>query len=254
MEGLGWLHMGPVLPYYLPYALNLLCLLHALRGGRDQRWLWILLMLPVVGAAIYFFVEIVPGMRGGSVDLSRLPWFEKRRIRALEEDLVESDTADKRSELAGLYLTYGRTADALTVLTPALAGPLRNHHQLIHTLARMQVENGAWGEAEATLARLDAAGSGIHKRSRRLMLARIRAGQGLSTEAEELFKELARTEDSEEPRYRYAAFLRAANRHAEADEHIAKMTKHLRSLGGLYRRSEKYWLARAKADQAAVKK
>ena len=29
MEGLGWLHMGPASPYYLPYALNLLCLLHA---------------------------------------------------------------------------------------------------------------------------------------------------------------------------------------------------------------------------------
>lgn len=246
--------MGAFPYFYLPYALNLLCLLHALRTGRDQRWIWILLMVPVFGAGIYFFMEILPGLRGGSVDLSRLPWFEKRRIRELEEALLESDTADKRSDLAGLYLKYGRTSDALTVLRPALEGPLRNHHELIHTLARMQVENGAWAEAEATLARLDEAGSGIHKRSRRLLLARIRAGQGQASEAEGMFKDLARTEDTEEPRYRYAVFLRAAGRHGEADEQVAKMAKHLRVAGSLYRRGEKYWLARAKADQAASAK
>jgi hypothetical protein len=117
----------------------------------------------------------------------------------------------------------------------------------------MQVENGAWTDAEATLARLDAAGSGIHKRSRRLLMARIRAGQGQSAEAEALFKDLARSEDSEEPRYRYSTFLRAANRHAEADELVVTMAKHLRSVGGLYRRSEKYWLARAKAEQVRKK-
>jgi hypothetical protein len=241
-------------PYYLPYAVNVLCLLHAFRTGRDQRWIWLLLMVPVVGAIIYVVVEVLPGLRGGGVDLSRLPWFEKRRIRALEEALVESDTADKRSDLAGLYLKYGRTADALTILEPALAGPLRNHHELIHTLARLQAENGVWDEAEATLARLDQAGSGIHKRSRRLLLARIRAGQGRAAEAEEMFRDLARSEDSEEPRYRYAAFLRAAGRHDEADEVMRRIAKHLRGAESIYRRTERYWLARAKADQAAAAK
>jgi hypothetical protein len=207
-------------------------------------------MVPVFGAAIYLIVEILPGLRGGGLDLSRLSWFEKRRIRALEEAIRESDTADKRTDLAGLYLKHGRTADALAVLKPALEGPLRNHHELIHSLARLQVENGAWEEAEATLGRLDQAGSSIHKRSRRLLLARIRAGQGRAEEAEEMLKDLARTEDSEEPRYRYSAFLRSLGRHGEADELLLRITKQLRSAGGLYRRSERYWLARAKADQA----
>lgn len=238
--------------YALTIVMNGLCLLHAVRTGRNQMWIWILLMLPIGGAMAYVFVEVVPSMQGP--DLSRLPWFEKQHIARLEAELAESGTMDQRVELAELYLKYGRTADALAVVEPQLEGPFRNHHHLIYLTARLRVENGLWAEAEAALARLDEAGTSLRSRERRLLTARIRAGQGRLTEAEDLLRDLAKSNDGEEPRYRYAAFLRAQGRHQDADAVIAAMVKWWKHAGGPYRRLEKVWVSRARAEQAQAAK
>jgi hypothetical protein len=238
--------------YGLTLLLNGICLLHALRTGRDQKWVWILLMLPVGGAMAYVLVEVVPNMSGP--DLSRLPWFEKKHIARLEAELAESGTIDKRVELAELYLKYGRTADALAAVESQLDGPFRNHHHLIYLTARLRVENGLWAEAEEALTRLDGAGTSLRRRERRLLVARIRAGQGRTAEAEDLLRELARANDGEEARYRLAAFLRAAGRQADADAVVAEMVKWWKQAGGPYRRLEKPWIARARAEQAQAVK
>ena len=211
-------------------------------------------MLPGLGAAAYLLVEVLPNARGAVIDLSRLPWFEKKRIAQLEAEIADGGTVDMRVELAELYLRYGRTADALAAVESQLDGPLRNHHHLIYVTARLRVENGLWAEAEAALARLDEAGAALRRRERRLLVARIRAGQGRTTEAEDLLRELARSNDSEEPRYRLAAYLRAAGRHQDADVVVAEMVKWCKHAGAPYRRLEKVWVARARAEQAQAAK
>lgn len=74
--------------YWLPLILNGICLLHALRTGRDQKWLWLLIMLPGIGAVAYLLVEVLPNAHGPVIDLSRLPWFEKKRIAQLEAEIA----------------------------------------------------------------------------------------------------------------------------------------------------------------------
>lgn len=238
--------------YALTFIMNGLCLLHAVRTGRNQMWIWILIMLPIGGAMAYVFVEIVPNLNGP--DLSRLPWFEKQHIARLEAELAESGTIDKRVELAELYLKYGRTADALAVVESQLDGPFRNHHHLIYLTARLRVENGLWADAEAALARLDEAGTSLRRRERKLLTARIRAGQGRTTEAEDLFRDVARSNDGEEARYRLAAFLRTLGRHQDADAVVAEMVNWWKHAGGPYRRLEKVWVSRARAEQAQAAK
>ncbi len=240
--------------YWLPLILNGICLLHALRTGRDQKWLWILIMLPVIGALAYLMIEVVPHMRGPVLDLSRLPWFEKKRIAQLETEIADGGTVDTRVELAELYLKYGRTADALAAVESQLDGPLRNHHHLIYVTARLRVENSLWADAEAALARLEEAGTSLRRRERRLLIARIRAGQGRTTEAEDLLRELARSNDGEEARYRLAAFLRSSGRQSDADVVVAEMVKWWKHAGAPYRRLERAWVNRARAEQAQAAK
>jgi hypothetical protein len=242
-------------PYLsLPYVLNGLCLMHAMRHGRQQSWLWLLLVMPGLGAGVYFFVEILPSLRRGGIDLTRLPGFERRRITQLQREIAETDTVDRRSELAELHLKYGQIAEALQLLEGQLDGPFRNHHHLMYLVARLRVESGRWADAERELERLDAAGTTLRRRERQLLQARIAAGTDRLAEAEAIYGELVRSDDGEEPRYRFASYLRALGRDAEADALVERMAKWMKTAGRQYRRSQRIWLDRARAEQALARK
>lgn len=239
--------------YALIFLMNGLCLIHALRTDRGLLWIWVLIMLPIGGAMAYLLCEVMPSLRGPDIS-SHLPGYEKIEINRLQAELAESGTMEKRFELAELYLKFERMADALAVIESQLDGPFRNHHHLIYLTARLRVENGLWNEAEAALARLDEARTSLRSNERRLLSARIHAGLGRTVEAEELLRELAKSNDGEEPRYRYAAFLRATGRHAEADAVIVEMERWCKHAGRPYRQREKIWISRARAEQALAAK
>jgi hypothetical protein len=239
--------------YALIILMNGLCLMHALRTGRGLLWIWVLIMLPIGGAMAYVLCEVVPNMRGPDIS-SRLPGYEKIEINRLQAELAECGTMDKRVELAELYLKFERMADALAVVESQLDGPFRNHHHLIYLTARLRVENGLWNEAEAALARLDEARTSLRSPERRLLAARIHAGLGRTVEADELLRELAKSNDGEEPRYRYAAFLRTAGRHSEADAVVAEMARRWKHATSQYKRLEKVWVSRARTEQTQAVK
>jgi hypothetical protein len=45
--------------YYLVLILEAFCIIHCLRRGTQQQWLWILIVIPVVGCLIYIYKEIL---------------------------------------------------------------------------------------------------------------------------------------------------------------------------------------------------
>jgi hypothetical protein len=54
-----------MLSYLLLYIPSLLCGIHAVRTGRVQPWLWILVIGGPLGATIYVFAVLVPEWLGG---------------------------------------------------------------------------------------------------------------------------------------------------------------------------------------------
>lgn len=56
------LAVGPFIWAGLWIGLAVPCVLHMVRHKRDKTWVVLLLVLPVVGAAIYALVEIAPSV------------------------------------------------------------------------------------------------------------------------------------------------------------------------------------------------
>ncbi len=50
------LTVGP----YVVIGLTALCLIHMFRNKRDKTWAVLLLLMPAIGAAIYFAAEVLP--------------------------------------------------------------------------------------------------------------------------------------------------------------------------------------------------
>ena len=47
--------------YYIPIALQAICVLHCIRKGNQGKWIWIIVFLPVIGSLIYLFSEVITG-------------------------------------------------------------------------------------------------------------------------------------------------------------------------------------------------
>ncbi len=51
------------MPYFLvSVACQIACVVHAVRHGRNQAWIMLIIFVPLVGCMAYFIVEVLPGM------------------------------------------------------------------------------------------------------------------------------------------------------------------------------------------------
>jgi hypothetical protein len=45
--------------YIITIVLQAICVLHCVRRGRQNTWIWLIVFLPLIGCLIYFFTEII---------------------------------------------------------------------------------------------------------------------------------------------------------------------------------------------------
>src|ERR1700755_403063 len=116
--------MFPFLPsytYYISIVLQAICVIHCIRKGNQQRWIWVIVFVPFIGALIYFFSEIVNSrdMRNWQSGVGGL-FSSVGRVSRLENNLRFADTFNNRVMLADAYLASGRTEEAIELYTGSL--------------------------------------------------------------------------------------------------------------------------------------
>lgn len=50
--------------FALSIAVQIICIMHVVRTGRPHWWVFILIIGSLIGILAYFFVEVLPDMRG----------------------------------------------------------------------------------------------------------------------------------------------------------------------------------------------
>ncbi len=243
----NWLGQVP----YLTAILGILqvgCIIHAITQRREFFWIWVILFLPGLGAAIYFFVEVLPTLRRRRFSLEpvreRLQG-EEARIRTKTERLADTDTFQNREALAAELTRAGRLTDAEATLQPLLTGIYREDPTLLTTLAELKFRQGALAEARAYLEQVDAMRSPTLGTRVKLLLAEVHSGLGDIAAAERAYQDSLRGAITEEPRVKYAAFLIAQGRSGEAQPLLTQMEKTQRQATSTYRRQEQEWFKMA---------
>ena len=151
--------------------LQAICLLHAVKTGRTQPWLWIILFVPGLGCVIYFIAEILPGLqrsptvRRVGADLATAV-DPGRDIRQLEEELDVADTVGNRRALAQGYLAAGRCDEAIELYRSCMKGVFKDDLGLSLELAHALFLNGG--------ARLAVEGSPVLEQLRQLEQLEVR--------------------------------------------------------------------------------
>ncbi len=239
--------------YLIVVGLQVLCAVHALRNGRPYWWLLFIIFLPVVGCLVYFFVEMLPELRGSGTfrraggDLRSLVdpgW----NVRRLEEQLRMSDTFKNRQLLGQAYAEAGHYDEAIGLFQRCLDGVYKDDAPTLFDLAKVYFAKGDYPRARETLVRLEAASATFQASERQLLLAKSAEAQGETETALRLYAVLSKQYAGEEARCRYAMLLKKTGQADKAREVFQEILLNARWSPGYYRRTQREWISIAKQN------
>jgi hypothetical protein len=240
-----------------PIALEIACIVHAVRHGRVFPWVYVIVFLPLVGCIAYFAVEIAPGILAGrrasalrSNVRNLADPHRGLRERLREVELVGS--VDAKRGLAEEYVRRGAYAEAVALYRSTLEGQFRDDPALLLGMARAQFLSGDGAGAQATLDDLQAAEPSFVSADARLLYARALEAQERLDEARAEYGKLVRYFAGEEARCRYAMLLERVGDAVAARQMYSEILKSLDGAPRHYRRAQKEWGEMARARLKTV--
>ena len=147
------------MPYLLIPLLQITCIIHALRSGRDRTWVYILVFLPGVGVLAYLVVEILPGLwhsrTGRGLQQRAIRSLDpSREVRRRREALEEADTVDNHRLLAEALVAAGEFNEAVEIYRRILTGIHADDPGMLLGMAEAAFAAGQFDEALRTVLRL----------------------------------------------------------------------------------------------------
>ncbi|HYW15951.1 MAG TPA: tetratricopeptide repeat protein [Allosphingosinicella sp.] len=235
---------------------QILCVVHLIRNGRNNLWLWAIILLPIAGSAAYFLVEILPGLfQRREVRAVRAAAVRKldpeRELRAARDSVDIADTASTRTALADALADSGNWGEAVRHYREAVAKTPGKDRTARFKLARACLEAGNGAEARRLLEELPRSASSSENDRADLLLARSLEALGETDRAIALYTELGERMPGAEAQCRRAALLIAGGRGSDAVPLLEEAERRARRLDKMERRkeSEMYdWAARTLAE------
>lgn len=228
------------------YAAQLLCIVHVVRTGRPQYWIYILLFAPGLGGLAYVVAEVLPELLGTrearqAVARARRAIDPEREYRALADQLDTADTAENRKALAEESLRLGRFEEAIALYRSALAGVHKDDPNIMHGLARAYFAAGDFADCNRTLDELRAANPAFQSAEAHLLYARSLEGAGRTEAALAEYDAVSAYFPGTEARCRYALLLRQAGRTPQARQLFAEVVRAVDKAGGPFKRAQREW-------------
>jgi hypothetical protein len=233
---------------FAPLLLTVFALVHFFkRGSGNYLWVFLIIFLPTIGPIVYIIVEVLPELRSGAAGRASSSWLAKRRrIKELEAVVLDNPSAGNYEELAELYLQDNNYAHARECFDRAISSrtdlPDSFYGRALCSLALGELAK-AIPDLEQTVA-MDRK----HDYGRALGLLAFGYGNTGQTEAaEKLFREALTTSTLSETQFRFAEFLAAQGKTAEAREWAQRVVNKRATLSGPLRRRDAPWISRAEA-------
>ena len=234
--------------YYVTIGLQAICAIHCMRKGNQNKWLWLIIFLPIVGSLIYIFSEMFTGNEIQKVQSGMgIVFFPSGKIKKLESNLRFSETFANKLALADAYLEAKQIEKAIELYESCLTQNFAEHEyasiKLIYAYSEVKQYDG-----------IVAIGKNIYglpqfARSRAHMLYAIALSEtGKNEEAEKEFRLLKGRFSNYESRYQYGEFLIRMNRTDDAKKIFEEILSESVHLSPREKGSNREWFDNAKRE------
>lgn len=229
-----------------PIALQIACIVHAVRNGNTFPWIFIIFFLPGLGSAAYLLVEVLPGFlnsrhaRGAASNLGRLA-NPNAGLRQAHRDVSLVGSVAAKRNLAEEYMQRGQYADAVAIFTDALQGQFSDDTSLWFGLARAQFLAGDGAGTQHSLDTIQKLDPKFISADAHMLYARALEMQGKDDEALAEYAKLVPYFSGEEARARYGLLLKKVGRTAEARALFEEILKLMDGAPRHYIRAQREW-------------
>ena len=232
--------------YYFTLLLQGICVWHSIKKGTQQKWLWIIIILPIVGAVAYIFSEII-----NKKDLQQVGSGVGNvinpggRVKKLEELVRFADTFQNRIMLADEYLRTGQLQKAIELYEHSLAGNFAENEHVHMQLCLAYFAIGTFEKAVESGKKVSKTIQFARSRAH-IAFARSLAKLGEAAAAEAEFKKMNGKYANFEARYYYGLMLQEATRTEEALKIWQQIVDEGSHLTPHEKRDNREWISRAK--------
>jgi hypothetical protein len=216
-------------------ALMAMAVVHYVRRQPSFYWIYLILFLGPLGAAIYLAVEALPEL----FDPGSMRFFERgRRIREVEASIRQNPSAGNYEELGLLRLDKRDWASAKFCFDKALA-QRTDSLDPFYRRSLAEVALGDFAAARADLERVVTRDAGYDFQRAAGLLAYADWKTGDTERAARLFPEVLRTSTLTETQLHYAEFLAETGRRDEARQLAQRIMDKRHGMPGFQRRRER---------------
>ena len=234
----------------LPIALQVLLIIHVIRTGRNQLWIWVLAFLPLVGGIAYLGVELVPELFRSRAARRTARGLRNAMdpgadLRRYESEARRAGNVASRQRYAEELTRHARYDEAIGQYREALSGLYEHDPNLMLGLAQAQFGKGEAAGARSTLDELIRHNPDFRSPTGHLLYARALEAEGNFAKALEEYRVLAPSYPGAEAAVRYAQLLKAQGQLAQAQQVARELLEQARIAPGHYRRAQRPWLEAA---------
>ena len=222
-------------------------IIHVVKTGRNQIWIWVLALLSLPGAIAYIAVEILPELFRSRTAQRTARGLRKAMdpgadLRRYENEARVASNVASRQRYAEELVRHERYDEAIAQYREALTGLYEHDPNLMQGLAQAQFGKGEAAAARATLDELIQRNPDFRSPAGHLLYARALEAEGNVPKALEEYAVLAPSYPGAEASVRYAQLLQAQGRRAEAQKVARELLEQARIAPGHYRRAQRPWL------------
>jgi hypothetical protein len=206
--------------------IQILCVIHALRTGRNQIWIWVIMIGSLLGCTAYFAFELMPeifgpGSRYARKARDRVQVDPIAALQTAERDVARADTAASREALGDAQMLAGAPREAAQQYRTALDRVNGSDAGLETKLAEALLLAGEYREALTSLDRIPVP-LAVGEADRLLYLrAQTLAAMEKHFEAKAIYADIVTRMPGIEVSCRYGALLIEMERWGEAVDTLA---------------------------------
>jgi len=231
----------------LSILIQVLLIVHVIKTGRNQIWIWVLVLLPWAGPIAYVAVEMLPDLFRSRTAQRTARGLKKAMdptsdLRRYENEARVTGNVAARQRYAEELTRHGRYDEAIAQFREALTGLYEHDPNLMLGIARAQFGKGDATGARTTLDDLIRLNPDFRSPEGHLLYARALETEGNVQKAIEEYRVLAGSYPGAEAAVRYAQLLKSQGRADEAQKVARDLLEQARIAPAHYRRAQKSWL------------
>jgi hypothetical protein len=239
--------------YIVGLVISVPLIIHCIRTGRNTIWVFVLLALPMVGSAAYFFVEIFPELRSSRASRRALRGLRstldpESNLRRAENAVKVTGDVASRQKYADELVRMGRAAEALPIYQTCLTGLFADDPKLLLGYAQAQFAAGEPAGARRTLDELIGKNPQFRSPDGHLLYARALEGEGNDEKALSEYATLAEYYPGAEAGVRYAKLLKRLGQAPLARQTLQGLLERARFAPAHYRKVQREWLDEAASE------